>query len=337
MKLHYFQRYHGKENVATANTMLLLSRLYQYSSNKFFSLIKGQFNLESFDPEIEFKLQEKNGDSVPDATITQKSFKIVVETKLSDWFYNGQLIKHLNSFEDENFKVLVTISSEYMEKSKKNEFEKELKKFNSKEDNHVIHINTTFEGLANAIREVIDDSDYEMQEVLDDYLEYCYHDSLITSSDAWKIMRMQLAGTTIDFNMRENIYYDNAERGFRAHDYLGLYNRKSVRAVGKIIAQITAVETNGTLTYELERGELTNERKQKIEEAIKGATDFSYELKSVKHRYFFVDKFYETDFKKTSLYPARGTRIFDLTDVFGTDDLPSTKEIAEKLKTEIWT
>ena len=30
MKIHYFQRYHEKENVATANTMLLLSRLYQY-------------------------------------------------------------------------------------------------------------------------------------------------------------------------------------------------------------------------------------------------------------------------------------------------------------------
>ena len=31
MKIHYFQRYHTKENVSTANTMLLLSRLYQYS------------------------------------------------------------------------------------------------------------------------------------------------------------------------------------------------------------------------------------------------------------------------------------------------------------------
>lgn len=35
MKIHYFQRYHAKENVATANTMLLLSRLYSYYSNKF--------------------------------------------------------------------------------------------------------------------------------------------------------------------------------------------------------------------------------------------------------------------------------------------------------------
>lgn len=337
MKLHYFQRYHGKENVATANTMLLLSRLYQYSSNKFFQLLKTEFKLEPFDPEIVFKLQEKNGESVPDATITQESFKIIVETKLSDWFYKEQLLKHLNSFKDEQYKVLITIAPELMEKNKKNEFEKELKIFNSKEKYNVIHINTTFEGLANAIQEVIEDNDYEMQEVLDDYLEYCYHDDLITFSDSWKIMRMQLAGTTIDYNIRKNIYYDNAERGFRAHDYLGLYNKKSVRAVGKISAQITAVETDGALNYELERGELTSERKQKITDAVNVAKDFGYDIKSVKHRYFFVDKFYETDFKKTSLYAPMGTRLFDLTDFLGTDNLPSTKEIAEKLKTEIWT
>lgn len=43
MKIHYFQRYHKGEDVATANTMLLLSRLYAYSSNKFFQFLKEQF------------------------------------------------------------------------------------------------------------------------------------------------------------------------------------------------------------------------------------------------------------------------------------------------------
>ena len=40
MKIHYFQRYHTKENVSTANTMLLLSRLYQYSPDRFFLFLK---------------------------------------------------------------------------------------------------------------------------------------------------------------------------------------------------------------------------------------------------------------------------------------------------------
>ena len=91
MKIHYFQRYHTKENVATANTMLLLSRLYSYSSEKFFSFLKSEIFSNSFEPEILFTLQEKSVESIPDATITQEGFKIVVETKMYDWFYSEQL------------------------------------------------------------------------------------------------------------------------------------------------------------------------------------------------------------------------------------------------------
>ena len=39
MQIHYFQRYHSKENVDTSNTMLMLSRLYNYNADKFFSMI----------------------------------------------------------------------------------------------------------------------------------------------------------------------------------------------------------------------------------------------------------------------------------------------------------
>jgi hypothetical protein len=53
MKIHYFQRYH-EENVATANTMLLLSWLYSYSSDKFFRFLKSEFFSDSFEPEIVF-------------------------------------------------------------------------------------------------------------------------------------------------------------------------------------------------------------------------------------------------------------------------------------------
>ena len=37
MQIHYFQRYHSKENVDTSNTMLMLSRLYNYNADKFFA------------------------------------------------------------------------------------------------------------------------------------------------------------------------------------------------------------------------------------------------------------------------------------------------------------
>ena len=336
MQIHYFQRYHTKENVATANTMLLLSRLYSYSSDKFFRFLKSEYFSDSFNPEIIFTLQEKSVDSIPDATITQESFKIVVETKMSDWFYKEQLIRHLNSFSDEKYKVMITLAPEPMETKKLDTFEKWLKEYNENSPRPIVHINTTFEDLANAISDVLDDRDYEMQDVLNDYLNYCYTDGLIPVSDSWKYLRMQLSGVTLDLNVSSGVYYENAERSFRAHDFLGLYKNKSVRAIGKVIARITAIESKDGVTYDAEFGELTEDRKNLIAQAMADGDSHGYDLRSIKHRYFFVDKFYETDFKKVTPRPPMGTRIFDLTQVLETENIPETEEIAHRLRAKTW-
>lgn len=334
MKIHYFQRYHAKENVATANTMLLLSRLYSYSSDKFFRFLKSEFFSDAFEPEIVFNLQEKSTKSIPDATITQESFKIVVETKMSDWFYSDQLLRHLKSFGDEKYKVIITLAPELMAPEKKKEFDDQLKKYNATQRYPIMHVNTTFEGIINAIRDVIDDRDYEMQEVLEDFLNYCYNDKLIIVSDSWKRMRVQLAGTTFNFNISENLYYDDIERGFSAHDYLGLYKEKSVRAIGKINAIITAAATENGLEYKAELGDLTEERKQQIDRAREDGKNYGYVMDAT--RYFFVEKFYETDFKKITPRAPMGSRVFDLTQILETENLPVTAEIAELLKYKTW-
>lgn len=336
MKIHYFQRYHKGEDVATANTMLLLSRLYSYSSDKFFQFLKRQyFSDVFFEPEISFILQDKGKGCVPDATISQPSFKFVIETKLTDWFYEDQLIRHLSKFQGEEYKVLITLSSEPMDSKKKESVDKAIANYNVEHHSHIIHVNTTFELLAQGVQDVITDRDYEMQDVLDDYLDYCRNDKLIAASDAWKKMRMQLAGTTFDFNVAENVYYDNINRGFSPHDYLGLYKQKSVRAVGKIAAIIVAVLEDGEVEYTVERGELTEERKHRIEKAREDGKKYGYNLTA--ERFFFVEKFYETDFPKITKGPSMGTRMFDLKEILNVEDsLPHTAEIAEQLKHKSW-
>lgn len=336
MRIHYFQRYHQKENVATANTMLLLSRLYSYSPNKFFRFLKSEFFMDSFEPEIVFNLQEKSVDSVPDATITQEGFKIVIETKMTDWFYSSQLINHLKSFRDEKKKLLITLSSELMEKTKLEDFNKELKEYNKTQKYPVMHINTTFELMANAIEDVIDDRDYEIKDILDDYRDYCYKDGLIPTSDSWKYLRMQLARTTFDFNKENNVYYHDADRGYSPYAYLGLYKQKSVRLIGKVCAIITAIEKDGEIEHEAELGEITNERKDTIVKAMEDALSYGYDLKNYNHKYFFVDKFYETDFRKVSKGGSMGAKIFDLTEILKSDNLPEVDQIAEILKDKTW-
>ena len=73
MQIHYFQRYHSKENVDTSNTMLMLSRLYNYNADKFFSMLNSLILGEDESPEITFDLQVAGDESVPDAVISQKS------------------------------------------------------------------------------------------------------------------------------------------------------------------------------------------------------------------------------------------------------------------------
>lgn len=53
------------------------------------------------------------------------------------------------------------------------------------------------------------------------------------------------------------------------------------------------------------------------------------DLRTIEHRYFFVDKFYETDLKKVTPRAPMGTRIFDLTQVLGMEDIPETEELAK--------
>lgn len=330
MKIHYFQRYHSKENVATANTMLLLSRLYSYSSDKFFSFLKSQYFSDSFEPEISFTLQKKNNESIPDAIISQESFKIVVETKMSDWFHTDQLIHHLGSFSNEKYKVLLTLAPVLMNDKTKSEFETELAEYNRANSCCIMHINTTFEELANAVSDVIDDRDYDMQSVLEDYIDYCNTDKLIISSDSWKYVRMQLSNATFEYNFVHNMYWVRSSVNFRSTDYIGLYRNKSMCAIGKISSIIIFSPDDDDEKFAVQKGKLTEEQKALIFDA---AAKYSI---TEPHRIYFVEKYFQTDFRKITQGAPMGGRVFDLTQILGTTELPNTKKIAEQLKKKTW-
>ena len=117
-----------------------------------------------------------------------------------------------------------------------------------------------------------------------------------------------------------------------------MYKEKSVRAIGKISAIVTAVRNeNGELEYTVEKPEgqqLTQDMKEKINSAIIDGKNYGYDLAST--RYFFVEKFYETDFKKITPYAPMGSRVFDLAQILNTKELPKTEKIANQLREITW-
>lgn len=332
MKIHYFQRYHQKENVETANTMLLLNRLYFYSPNKFYELLSRYFLPQNAEIKLEIELQKKAPQTIPDAIIYQPGFKIVVETKLNGDFNISQLKGHLEAFQNEKYKVLLTLDPRPMKKEIESKFQTILFDYNKENQTNVFHCNTTFEEIIKNVESVIDEHDYDMLEILQDYSDFCYADGLIP--DAWKRMRVQLAGTTMEINQKLNLYYDTADKNVSDHEYFGLYSQKSVRAIGKITAVIVSSWKNDAWTYVAERGALTADIKNRIEAAREDAQKYGYDMTNT--RYFIVEKFHETDFKKETPYAPMGTRIFDLTKVLGVEKLPTIEEIADRLKVVTW-
>jgi hypothetical protein len=334
MNIHYFQRYHSKENVATANAMLLLSRLYLYSPTKFYTVLS-EILQENANVELTFKIQDKIKDgNIPDATITQASFKIVVETKITSHFDEEQLIGHLKSFKGETYRIILTLDPEPFIEPWETHFNRVLLEESEGRAEKIEHKHLTFDGLIKLAGDVLDQRDYEMNDIVDDFREFCAVSGLLKSSS--KTMCVRTVGTTVETNLRLNLYYDVVSKTYTAFDYLGLYDKKTILAVGKITAVIIADMKNVKLRCKAERGDVTPDIEARIIEAINESDVYDYNLSEYSQRYFFVDKFYETDFKKISRQSLRKAKFFDLYDILGLNNLPETAEIAELLKNKTW-
>lgn len=339
MHIHYFQRYHSKENVDTPNTMLMLSRLYNYNADKFFTMLNDLILQQDESPELVFELQVSGDGSVPDAVIRQKSFKIVVETKLYNQFDKMQLENHLKQFGTEDIKVLLTLDPKPMKEKLKAEMAQEIKQYN--EEHHaqifslINHVNLTFEKLIAAMEDIVEERDVEMIPILEDFKDYCMQENLIP--DGYKWMRALTAGKTFKDNMELNLYYDEAAHNYSAHGYIGLYKEKSIRAIGKLKKTVLAEEGNGEMQFESESGgTVTENEKTAILEAVRRAEEYGYNLRTIRHRYFFVEQFYPTDFKKSSKNPIQKSKLFNLAEMLGYKTMPDTKKIASDLNSRTW-
>ncbi len=338
MHIHYFQRYHSKENVVTSNTMLMLARLYNYNADKFFTMINALILGEDETPEITFNLQVAGDDSVPDAVISQKSFKIVVETKLYNQYGLDQLTNHLKQFADEEIKVLLTIDPKPMKNKMLEDLAIKLANYNTGRlaelKTPVKHTNLTFEQLIKAMEDIVDDRDTEIIAVLDDFKAYCFDERLISDREKW--MRAVTAGRTLRDNIELNLYYDDAAHSFSDHGYIGLYSNKSIRAVGRL-EKTVVVNPGDESPYNTETGEaLTDFESDNIRSAMKRAKENGYSLDDVPHRFFLVDKFYAMDFRKASKNPIQKSKFFNLGEMLGYEKMPDTAEIAKDLNGKTW-
>ena len=93
-------------------------------------------------------------------------------------------------------------------------------------------------------------------------------------------------------------------------------------------------DRSGQAQYTVESDTLTNEMKDRFTRAFTDVHDLGYDLHF--ERFFFVDRFLETDYRKVSSGSLMGTKTFNLAEVLGVKELPDTLAITGMLRERTW-
>jgi hypothetical protein len=335
-KIHYFQRYSQKENVITNNTLLLFSRLYNESPHKFKLFLNELTNEYDINVGVNFNQQEKGKGSIPDGSIYQSSFKIAIETKLSENFSISQLTNHLHSFKSESSKVLLALSPKKIKDNIQENFKKSIINYNIENETNINFISTTFKEIVFKFREVISDYDIELHSIIDDYENFCLSVGMIRN-DEYRMLTIA-CGATLSDNFKNKCYYDPIDRGYSHCTHLGIYNQKRVKGIGKITNIISAnlIDVNKLEIVNTTNGEATSEQIENIINMINDAKNNLGWNISQNHKFFCVNEFAKTEFWKDSKGGLFGKKYFDLKAVIGKEKFKNINEIAELLKLEKW-
>lgn len=333
--LNQFQTYSQKENAVTNNILLMLSRLYQISPRYYEDYLaaitddsEGCKVVPSFAQQV-----GNHGNGIIDGFIHLPASKVIIETKLSSLEIKAKLLKYTDSFEAGEHKVLLHLSSHVYSSAEEQEINDELKKVTK--GTPVYFYSKTFEDFAIQLEQlsIANPYDLNLRNLSNDFREYCESNGLI-ARDRY-MLRAMACGQSFGLNVKHQFYFDDANKGYSAFSYLGIYARKSVRYIGEVENVIvTNYSAEGGLEVVKSRHQVTEEQTIRLLAAINESVAHGWQIE-VGHRFFLLKKFYQTDFKKTSPGGIFRVRYFNLKDVL--KDVPAeTREIAEGLRKKTW-
>lgn len=277
---------------------------------------------------IKFHQQTRNSDSVPDGVIRQSSFKIVIETKLTDNFTADQLINHLASFDDKNSVQVLLAITKHEPDIKTTKTVVDLIK---KKKRNISFAATSFSQIADAVRQNLREHDDDMIEIVDEYVAFCEENALINRRNS--TMLALPVGNSFDVNIKYAIYYDPANRNHNIpFRYIGLYLKRSIRGIGEVQKVADADLVKGKLIIHGEIN-LTEQEQDRIKSTI-DETDY-YDI-SEGMRFYLVDKFHEINYEKPTPGSLRGKKYFyfDKKDGFRVDT--TTEQLANSINGKKW-
>ncbi|MDE2998528.1 MAG: hypothetical protein OXU79_05540 [Gemmatimonadota bacterium] len=325
-KIHYFQRYSTPENTITNNTLQLLARIYQDSASRASSFLT-DITGEPVEIGIEISQQKPGPQSTPDGRIVQRSFEILIESKIDLEFDGKQLLHHAEGFQGESQQILLLLTKQHIDAKDKQRISETI----GKKYPNVVFCNATFETICTALGELFADHENEMQALSDDYIDYCNDAGLVDQSRY--LMRIVSCRDTFEINREHGVYYDPSDRGYRRHDYVGIYKDKAVRMLWKIESVFDVDYEGGRFDKALIQGCNTDKYDDKLVTVIGDAEKLCGHIIKKGHR-FFCGIPIETNYVKTSFGGLRSKKYVNLKEEIG--DFSGASEVAEKLNGKHW-
>ncbi len=339
--LRYFPTYSQKENVVTNNTIQLFSFFYHRYPQKAQRVIDDILGDEEIISGLEFSLQERKEYSVPDARISQQSFSIFFEAKLSGQLDRSQMTRHFMSLEQgpegEGGIYLIGLTKSPISAVEKEELEKEGKGYG------VSFKAITFEQLEGVFRESCAPHDTELIGIVDDYQNFLQSNNLW--SEKGDIMRVIACGTSIHENAKHRIYFCPSGRSSMVGaQFFGLYKEKCVHhvcVVEKVIVGKVSTANKDTQEF-IGHYEYGGEEQTPLDatdcERIMGiiaACEYYPNLGKTEHRYYLFGSVEETKFRKRTRGGVQGTRLLNLSNWLDYEDphkVYDASNVASELK-----
>ena len=311
----YFPTYSQTENVVTNAVLVLLSQVHRVAPDVFSGLLTKLTDAEySVGPQFFNQVTDTRGPGIPDGLIEQSPFQIYFETKLSNDLDTDQIKRHFQTIRKRDGRhtssILLGLSRSPLRQG-------ELETLTTEGRAHgVTFASTTFSELTNLIADETSDFRLELNTLIEEFRNFISEQGLTEPSENWLIVNP--CGTTFDHNAQFHMYHDQPWRTKRYCKYLGCYRAKSVGLIGRVREIVTArIEGNEIIVEE--RHSLPwichapiSVSDEDIERIRDIANASPYALRDETVRYYFVDRFVETDFRKTSSGGIRGHTYFQL-------------------------
>ena len=328
-KIHFFPRFTSKENTVTNNTLLLFARIYDHSPERASKLLT-DLSGAPIEIGLEIGQQQKVGNAIPDGTLIQRSFKILLETKVDAKDDEAQLLRHCLSFSEEETQILLLLTKQHISRDRFNKFKKSIASQSPK----VIFQNITFEEICKSCDGLFSAHEFQMQSLVDDYAEYCNDAKLFDQSPY--LLRIVPCGQSIALNEKYSMYFHPADKGYTKHRFEGIYTQRCVHFLLDLEeGSVFDIDSDGVkiLSRQLVEGVDTDKYDKKILAMIGDAKkQCGYDI--AKGHRFFCGELCPTSFRKSSPGGIQGNRLIDLRKIVG--EFSDVADAAEKLKANTW-